>query len=42
LVEGFGAKVLAGQKQKRLTVAVLLSSGEQFSAFYGGALARWT
>ena len=33
---------MAAQKQKRLTVAVLLSSGEQFSAFFGGALARWT
>jgi len=40
--EGFRAKVLAGQNQKRRTVAVLLSSGEQFSAYFGGALARWT
>ena len=29
-------------EQKRLRVAVLLSSGEQFSPFFGGALARWT
>ncbi len=28
--------------RRRLTVAVLLSSREKFSAFYGGALARWT
>src|SRR5882724_7333319 len=40
--EGFRARVLAGQNQKRLKVAVLLSSGEQFSAYFGGALARWT
>jgi spore coat protein SA len=33
---------LAVQNQRRISVAVLLSSGEQFSAFYGGALARWT
>jgi spore coat protein SA len=33
---------LAAQNHKQLTVAVLLSSGEQFSAFFGGALARWT
>ena len=33
---------MAGQNHKQLTVAVLLSSGEQFSAFFGGALARWT
>jgi spore coat protein SA len=33
---------LAAQNQRRLSVAVLLSSGEQFSAFFGGALARWT
>ena len=33
---------MARQTQKRLAVAVLLSSGEQFSAFFGGALARWT
>jgi glycosyltransferase involved in cell wall biosynthesis len=30
-----------GQKQK-LSVAVLLSGREKFSAYYGGALARWT
>jgi spore coat protein SA len=30
-----------GERQ-RLSVAVLLSSGEKFSAYYGGALARWT
>ena len=42
LSEGFRARVLAGQNHKQLTVAVLLSSGEQFSAFFGGALARWT
>ena len=30
-----------GRKQK-LSVAVLLSSREKFSAYYGGALARWT
>ena len=28
--------------KRRLTVGVLLSSREQFSAYYGGALARWT
>lgn len=28
--------------QRRPSVAVLLSSGEKFSAYYGGALARWT
>ena len=28
--------------QSRLSVAVLLSSGEQFSPYFGGALARWT
>jgi glycosyltransferase involved in cell wall biosynthesis len=27
---------------KKLSVAVLLSGGEQFSVYYGGALARWT
>jgi spore coat protein SA len=27
---------------QRMTVAVLLSSREKFSAYYGGALARWT
>jgi spore coat protein SA len=27
---------------RRMTVAVLLSSREKFSAYYGGALARWT
>lgn len=27
---------------RRPTVAVLLSGGEKFSAYYGGALARWT
>lgn len=27
---------------EKLSVAVLLSSREKFSAFYGGALARWT
>src|ERR1700682_2429310 len=27
---------------QRLSVAVLLSSREKFSAYYGGALARWT
>jgi len=27
---------------KKLSVAVLLSSREQFSVYYGGALARWT
>jgi spore coat protein SA len=27
---------------RRVTVAVLLSSREKFSAYYGGALARWT
>jgi spore coat protein SA len=29
-------------KRRKLTVAVLLSSREKFSAYYGGALARWT
>ncbi len=29
-------------EQPRPSVAVLLSSGEKFSAYYGGALARWT
>jgi spore coat protein SA len=29
-------------EQQRPTVAVLLSGGEKFSAYYGGALARWT
>ena len=28
--------------ERRLTVAVLLSSREKFSAYYGGACARWT
>jgi glycosyltransferase involved in cell wall biosynthesis len=27
---------------RKLSVAVLLSGGEQFSVYYGGALARWT
>jgi spore coat protein SA len=29
-------------KRRKVTVAVLLSSREKFSAYYGGALARWT
>src|SRR5215472_14125028 len=29
-------------QKARLSVAVLLSSREQFSPYYGGALARWT
>ena len=33
---------LGAGNRKRLKVAVLLSSGEQFGPFYGGALARWT
>lgn len=28
--------------EQRLSVAVLLSGREKFSAYYGGALARWT
>ena len=31
-----------GSKRRKVTVAVLLSSREKFSAYYGGALARWT
>ena len=30
------------REQQRPAVAVLLSGGEKFSAYYGGALARWT
>lgn len=30
------------RQNQKLAVAVLLSSGEQFSPFFGGALARWT
>lgn len=30
------------RKGQKPTVAVLLSGGEKFSAYYGGALARWT
>ena len=33
---------MAQANQKRLSTAVLLSSGEQFSPYFGGALARWT
>jgi len=33
---------LEREDQGRIRVAVLLSSGEQFSAYFGGALARWT
>src|SRR3981081_1848187 len=29
-------------RRRRPTVAVLLSGREKFSAYYGGALARWT
>lgn len=35
------SNVLSSERRK-LTVAVLLSSRERFSAYYGGALARWT
>ena len=31
-----------GRPMKKLSVAVLLSGGAQFSPYYGGALARWT
>jgi glycosyltransferase involved in cell wall biosynthesis len=31
-----------GSERSKPTVAVLLSSREKFSAYYGGALARWT
>jgi spore coat protein SA len=31
-----------GLERRKLTVAVLLSSREKFSAYYGGACARWT
>jgi glycosyltransferase involved in cell wall biosynthesis len=34
--------MLQSSKRGKLTVAVLLSSREKFSAYYGGALARWT
>jgi spore coat protein SA len=30
------------ERSQKLSVAVLLSSREKFSAYYGGALARWT
>jgi spore coat protein SA len=31
-----------GPERRKITVAVLLSSREKFSPYYGGALARWT
>jgi len=31
-----------GAQRQKITVAVLLSGREKFSAYYGGALARWT
>jgi spore coat protein SA len=34
--------MVLSSKRRKLTVAVLLSSREKFSAYYGGALARWT
>ncbi len=34
--------MVQSSKRRKLTVAVLLSSREKFSAYYGGALARWT
>ncbi len=33
---------MESKNKRRMTVAVLLSSGEQFSPYFGGALARWT
>jgi spore coat protein SA len=34
--------MVLSSKRRKVTVAVLLSSREKFSAYYGGALARWT
>jgi spore coat protein SA len=34
--------MLHSSRRRKMTVAVLLSSREKFSAYYGGALARWT
>ncbi len=34
--------MVQSSKRRKVTVAVLLSSREKFSAYYGGALARWT